>query len=325
MSSPVGGKGLELRSVLVGEVKTAEYALNGFLQAGLPPQALVTTSFEVRRFSGMEPDYYCDLVGLGEAHGIPVIVTDDLTSHAADLEQLRPQCIWIMGWPYLVRPPVLAVGRCIGMHPTPLPRRRGGAPMNWTLLDGEPSSAVTLFGMRAGVDDGEILAQEAFEVGLDDYVGDLAAKIYLLTEKLVRRSAVALAEDNAVWTPQDGSRATYTRRRTPADGRINWSDSSVRIRNLIRATSHPFPGAFTKLDGATVRVWRAEVPLGYRAPLKAAPGTIVELHDNGLLVSTRDNALLITEMQIENDEVVRSSLLAQRFARYVGTSLSDLG
>lgn len=322
MNAPAG-RALELRSVLVGEVKTAEHALNGLLRAGLAPSAIITTPIEeVRRSSGMEADYYCDLVQLAEAHGIRAHVTDDLTSRAAALEQLRPDCIWIMGWPYLVRAPVLALGPCIGMHPTPLPRRRGGAPMNWTLLDDERSSAVTLFGMRAGLDDGDILAQEEFEVGPEDYVGDVASKVYDLTEKLVERAAIAVAEGKAAWRRQDGSQATYTRRRTPADGRIDWSDSSVRIRNLIRATSHPFPGAFTTLDGTTLRVWRAEVPLGYRAPLRAAPGTVVELLDNGLLVSTGDNALHITEMQLDGDDVVRSSVLAQRFRRYVGRSFS---
>jgi methionyl-tRNA formyltransferase len=151
----------------------------------------------------------------------------------------------------------------------------------------------------------------------------LAAKIYQITENLVERSARALANGVAVWTPQDDSRATYTRRRTPGDGRINWSDSSARIRNLIRATSHPFPGAFTMLNGAKVRVWRAEVPLGYRAPLKASPGVIIGLLDGGLLVSTRDNALLLTELQFDDEDVAESSFLAQRFGQYAGARFSD--
>lgn len=315
-----------LRSVLVGEVKTAEHALYGLMRARLPPTAVITTPIdEVRRSSGMEADYYCDLVQLSEAQGIKATVSDDLSPLAPVLEQLRPDCIWIMGWPYLVRAPILDLGPCIGMHPTALPRRRGGAPMNWTLLDGEPFSAVTLFRMREGLDDGEILAQETFGIGPDDYVGDLTDKIYNLTEKLVERSAMALADGTAVWTPQDDSQATYTRRRVPEDGRINWSDSSARIRSLIRATSHPFPGAFTMLDGVRVRVWRAEVPLGYRAPLKAAPGAIIGLHGKGLLVSTRDNALLLTELQSEDDEVVTESLLAHRFGPFVGANFADLG
>ena len=88
----------------------------------------------------------------------------------------------------------------------------------------------------------------------------------------------------------------------PADGRISWNDSAARIRNLVRATSTPFPGAWTTLDGSTVRVWRAEIPIGYRAPLKAAPGAILEVRDDGVLVSTRDNALLLTEAEIETGD-----------------------
>jgi methionyl-tRNA formyltransferase len=313
----------KLRSVLVGEVRTAEYALRGLLQAGMAPLAVVTTPIDkVQRTSGMETDYYCDLVSLGAANHVPAIVSEDLNSQAGALQRLHPDCIWVMGWPYLVREPILDLAPCIGMHPTALPRRRGGAPMNWTLLDGEVSSAVTLFRLQPGVDDGPILAQETFHIGWNDYVSDVAAKIYDLTEKLVQRSALALAADTAVWTPQADSEATYTRRRTPEDGRINWNDSSVRIRNLVRATSHPFPGAFTNFHGTPVRVWGAELPLGFRAPLKAPPGRLLELLDEGLVVSTRDNALLITELQFGDDEALTSSLIEQQFRHHLGELFS---
>lgn len=76
------------------------------------------------------------------------------------------------------------------------------------------------------------------------------------------------------------------------------------------------------MDGTRVRIWRAEVPVGYRAPFKAAPGAVIGFHDRGLLVSTRDNALLITELQIEDEPAMRPPLLEQRFRRYVGTSFS---
>ena len=131
--------------------------------------------------------------------------------------------------------------------------------MNWTILDGEPSSAVTLFRMGPGLDDGDILMQRAFAIGESDYVGDVARRVYELTEELVAESVSELSSESAQWSPQDHSKATYTRRRRPADGHIEWRESSVRIRNLIRATSHPFPGAFTLLGQKVVRIWRGDI------------------------------------------------------------------
>ena len=305
--------------MLVGEVRTAEHALCGLLRAGEPPVAIFTTDVnQVRRSSGMGPDYYCDLVALGEAHGIDTHVVADLEDVSERMRTLEPDLLWVMGWPYLVRRPILEVAVCIGMHPAPLPRRRGGAPMNWTILDGETSSAVTLFRIGPGIDDGDILMQRAFAINEADYVADVARSVYELTEELVAESVTELRDQRARWSPQDHYKATFTRRRRPADGHIEWRESSVRVRNLVRATSRPFPGAFSQLGHTVVRIWRAELPLGYRAPLRAAPGSIIEATDHGAMVSTGDNALLVTEVQFEGESAAISSGVGSRLADHTG-------
>lgn len=190
--------------------------------------------------------------------------------------------------------------------------------MNWTIIDGETSSAVTLFRMGPGIDDGDILAQRAFGISEADYVADVAGSVYVLTEELVSESVVELRDQRARWSPQDHSKATYTRRRRPADGHIEWGDSSVRVRNLVKATSRPFPGAFSKLGDEVVRIWRAELPLGYRAPLRAAPGTIIEATDLGVMVSTGDNALLVTEVQFKGEPAAILREAGSRVAEHTG-------
>jgi len=308
-----------VRAVLVGEVRTAEHALRGLLQAGEPPVAIFTTDVNrAQRDSGMGPDYYCDLVAWGRDHAIEAHIMANLEDLSDRIRVLEPDLLWIMGWPYLVRHPILEVATCIGMHPTPLPRRRGGAPMNWTILDGETSSAVTLFRMGPGLDDGAILAQRPFAISEADYVADVAQSVYELTEELVGESVVLLRDRRARWSPQDHSKATYTRRRRPADGHIQWSDSSVRVRNLVRATSRPFPGAFSQLGDKVVRIWRAELPLGYRAPLRAAPGSIIEATNEGAMVSTGDNALMVTEVQFEGEAAAISREAGTRLAERTG-------
>jgi methionyl-tRNA formyltransferase len=312
-----------MRLALVGEVRTAEYALRGMLRSGHPPCALFTTDVAaVRRASGMAASYYADLPALGAAHGIPTHVVPELSARADALAALRPDYIFVMGWPYLVRAPVLDIAPCVGMHPTRLPERRGGAPVNWTLIDGETSSAVSLFRLRAGVDDGELLAQREFAIAPDDYASDVLARILALTEELVAESVRALRDGTARWVPQRDAEATYTRRRRPDDGRITWGDSAVRIRNLVRATSHPFPGAFGDVGGLRVRVWRAEIPRGYRAPLQAEPGAVLGVRPDGVLVATRDNALLVTEAQVDAGASLAGPSLASAFGPLVGRAFT---
>ena len=292
-----------MRFVLVGEVRTAEFGLRGLLRAGCEPARLITTdTARVQPASGMAPEYYADLIGLGREHGLATTVVDAPGEIAGVLAELAPDYVYVLGWPYLVRQPVLDIAPCIGMHPTRLPARRGGAPLNWTILDGERESAVSLLRLRNGVDDGELLAQREFAIGPDDYVGDLVERVYAITEELVASTARALADGGAQWRTQEHACATYTRRRKPEDGRIAWCDSAPRIRNLVRAVSRPYPGAFTFLEATRLTIWRAEVPRGYRAPLRAVPGQLLEVNADGVLVATRDNALRLTELTCHDAE-----------------------
>lgn len=294
-----------MKLVLVGEVKSADYALLGMLRAGCPPELIVTTDLSVARVrSRMGPEYYGDLSGLAAQIGASLVVVADLSEAVSLLTDVGPDYIFVVGWPYLVRSPILALAPCIGMHPTRLPYRRGGAPLNWAILDGEQESAVTLFQLTTGIDDGPILCQRTFRIDPQDYVSDALEKVYTLTEELVAEAVRALASGTATWTPQDHAKATYTRRRTPEDGKIDWRTSASRIRNLVRAVSRPFPGAFSHLEGRKLVIWRAELPFGYRAPIRVRPGSVVEVTDHGILVSTKDNALLVTEAVWADDPTV---------------------
>jgi methionyl-tRNA formyltransferase len=300
-----------MRVVLIGEVRTAQHVLRGLMRAGQAPVAMLTTDIDVvRGRSKMSPEYYCDLVTAGREHGIPVRVIQDLGAEADFLRAMAPDYMFVVGWPYIVREPILSIAPCIGMHPTRLPYRRGGAPLNWTILDGETAGAVSLIRLRAGLDDGEVLARKKFAIGADDYIHDILERVYQTTEDLVARSATALATGSVRWRPQDNSAATYTKRRTPEDGRIHWKDSAARIRNLIRATSRPFPGAFSMFEGHRLRVWRAEIPRGFRAPLASAPGAVLEVNETGVFVATADNALVLTEIQLDDTPLSKGADVA---------------
>ena len=306
------------RWLLVGEVVTADAALRGLVRAGHPPAAIITTDIaRVQERSGMHQSYYGDLPAAGRALGIPVIVIEDLSASIATVREFEPRLLWVIGWPYMVRQDVLDAVPCIGMHPTRLPRRRGGAPLNWAILDGERSSAVSLLRLRPGVDSGEVLGQRDFEIGADEYVGEVLQRVCSITEDLVAETAPRLVEGTADWSEQDERLATYTRRRRPDDGRIMWRDSAERIRNLVRAIARPFPGAFTCLDGRRLTIQRAEVPLGYRAPVKAEPGTILDCRPDGVLIATRDNALLVTDAELDDVPLTGEALQAA-LAPYAG-------
>lgn len=176
------------------------------------------------------------------------------------------------------------------MHGALLPRYRGRACINWAVLNGESETGATLHAMTDEPDKGGIVAQEAVPVLFTDTALDVSLKVAEAARRVLARSLPALEAGTALLTPQDERLATYYGRRRPEDGRIDWSRSAVEIYNLVRAVTHPFPGAFTEMNGRRHYVWRAE-PTGGRA----APGRIVRREP--LIVGTGDGLLKIIEIE----------------------------
>ena len=103
---------------------------------------------------------------------------------------------------------------------------------------------------------GKSLRSGPSPIQTDDYIGDVIERVYAMTEEVVADAVRDLAAGTARWTPQANDLATYTRRRRPEDGRIRWTDSALESEIIVRAISHPFPGAFTYLTASAARVAR---------------------------------------------------------------------
>lgn len=212
---------------------------------------------------------------LGERYGIPVVqVEGKMGTYAQALADLRPELIVVIGWYYMVPRALreLAPRGCVGIHGSLLPRYRGGAPLVWALINGEPEAGVSLFHLGDGVDDGDIVAQRAFPVAPGDTIREALERATAASVALVEEFVPRLLEGTAPRLPQDHSLATHFPQRSPADGRIDWSWSAERIRNFIRAQTRPYPGAFTELGGKRVTLWDADVlELDDAAPSAGSP------------------------------------------------------
>lgn len=167
------------------------------------------------------------------------------------------------------------------MHGSLLPKYRGRACVNWAVLNGETQAGVTLHHMVARADAGNIVAQEAVPIGPDDTAQDVFSRIIPAAGRVLDGSLDAILSGKAEGTPQDESQATKFGRRRPADGLIDWTKSAREIHNLVRAVTHPFPGAFTEKDGHKVMVWRTKLLTSPEEAVKT-PALIVKT-DDGLI------------------------------------------
>jgi methionyl-tRNA formyltransferase len=184
------------------------------------------------------------------------------------------------------------------MHGSLLPGYRGRAPINWAVLHGEPRLGMTLHRMVKSADAGAIVDQEGVDIGPRDTAEQAFRKVMPCARRVLARQIDALLAGTVKETPQDESKVTYFGGRKPEDGRINWSQTSKQIFNLIRAVTDPYPGAFTDVGPARLMVWWAETDSPATRGKKGVPGEVLSLAP--LVVATADGALELTKIEWRN-------------------------
>ncbi|MBO6102084.1 MAG: formyltransferase [Opitutales bacterium] len=209
------------------------------------------------------------------------------------VKSLEPDLILSLYYRNFIPPAVFESAKlgAYNMHGSYLPRYRGRAPLNWSIINGETYCGVSLHVLEEGFDTGDIVDRQKVEIGPEDYVGDVLPKISAAAVDVLSRSLDSLLGGSPKLEKQDASKATYFGKRTPEDGRIDFSKSAREVFNLIRGVSRPFPGAFFERDGVRRTIWRAQI-----LPESAAgfePGRIVS--EKPLKIACKDYLILATD------------------------------
>ncbi len=244
---------------------------------------------------------------LAEKHGLPVFSPERL-DEGGFIERIRgfdPDFIFSFYYRRLLPDAVLETARrgAFNLHGSLLPKYRGRCPVNWVLIHGERETGVTLHEMVSKPDAGDIVAQRRVTISEDDTAYTLYGKLTDAAAELMRATYPQLCDGTAPRIPQDRSQASYFGGRKPADGRIDWGQGARRIRDLVRAVTHPYPGAFAEFRGRPLFVWSARAEPDRAVTQGAdetAPGTVVDL-DDGLLVQTGAGRLRALRVQLAGE------------------------
>jgi methionyl-tRNA formyltransferase len=226
-----------------------------------------------------------------------------------ELRALQPDLAVVVAYGKILPPEVLAVPRlgCLNVHASLLPRYRGAAPIQWAIIRGETETGVTLMQMDAGMDTGPMLLRRTVPLDETETAGTLHARLAPLGAALLREGLPLLAAGALVAEPQSESAATAAPMLDKETGRIDFSLGAAQVRDLVRGTD-PWPGAFTLLDGAPLKVWGAKVVSG-----RGEPGLVVGADRDGLLVGCGDGVVAFAELQLPGRKRLgASALLAGR-------------
>ncbi|MBB6736060.1 methionyl-tRNA formyltransferase [Cohnella zeiphila] len=237
--------------------------------------------------------------------GLPVLQPERMRSPAAveSVAAWKPDLIVTAAYGQILPKAVLELPRlgCVNVHGSLLPRYRGGAPIQRSIMEGERETGVTIMYMAEGLDTGDMIASVTVPIGDEDTAGTMFEKLSLAGADLLMETLPKLADGTAPRVPQDDSLATYAPNLTREDERLRWERTSRELFDQTRGLN-PMAGAFTFLDGEVFKVWGCRAPeesdakLGAEA-LAAAPGTVLEAGADGIRVRTGDGSLVLTQVQ----------------------------
>lgn len=283
-----------MKTVLIGSVTSSRVMLEAMIQSNIP----VDMVFSLDEQYAANVSGYSPIHELAAEKGIPYTkfhrIGDE--ENVALLRDLAPDYIFVIGLSQLVDKRILEIPRkgVVGFHPTPLPKFRGRAAMVWQVLLGVRETACTLFMLDEGMDSGDILGQEPYLIGENDYAADVERALCEAMRRLFPRVLRGLAEESIVPRPQNEAEASYLLIRRPEDGQIDWKQPMADIHRLVRAVSRPYPGAFGLYDGAhPITVWRAE--MRENPNIIGIPGQICRVDADTFDVLCTDGILHVTE------------------------------
>jgi methionyl-tRNA formyltransferase len=275
-------------------------ALAGLVDAGLSVLALYTYP-HAREDAWFEPP-----AALAEALGIPVFMEPKFNEDAVyeRIQGARPDFLFSFYFREMIQARFLEIPRlgAYNLHGSLLPKYRGRAPINWVLVKGESETGVTLHGMTPKPDDGDIVGQTPIPIAWDETALTLTRKAAVAGRQLVTATAPRLVDGTAVRVSQKSlGPSTYFGGRKPEDGELRFEMTAPEAFNLIRAVADPWPNAFLRLPGGTVKVPWA-VP-----DAAACPAGSFRASPDGVLLGFASGALRIGALEAEGTRLQRPS------------------
>ncbi len=225
----------------------------------------------------------------------PPPVKEKLRDGAA-LEVLRglaPQLIVVVAYGRILPKEILDLPEygCVNVHGSLLPKYRGAAPIQWSVLNGDSIAGVTTMYMAEGLDTGDLILSREIPVGADETSGELFDRLAALGAEALSETVRLIAVGNAPRIPQDDAQASHAKMLTKEMAEIDWSKPAQEVHNLIRGMN-PWPTAHTRLGSKMLKVHRSRIVEG-----SGEPGAVLD--GKRLVVGCGEGAVELVEIQPE--------------------------
>lgn len=215
------------------------------------------------------------------------------------LNDINPEAIVVVAFGQILPLEILKlpIYGCINVHASLLPKLRGAAPINWSIINGDKTTGITTMYMDEGLDTGDIILQKAIEIGEEETAGELHDRLSVIGANTLIETLSVINNDKELRTKQNHENATYAPMLTKETGRIDWSLGAGKIKNLIRGTA-PRPGAYSFYDGNMFKIYHGEAV--EKEIINSDYGTINEVEKEYISIKCKEGFLKIREIQFQN-------------------------
>ena len=235
-------------------------------------------------------------------HNLPVYQPKTLKDEEVinQIKEINPDVIAVVAYGKLLPPEVLDIPKygCINVHGSLLPKYRGAAPIQWTVLNGDEYGGVTTMYMGEGLDTGDMILTYKTRVGENETSGELFDRLAVEGGKLLLDTLELLEKGQAPRIPQNESEATHAPMLSRESCQVDFEKTASEVHNLIRGLS-PWPVAQTTLEGKKVKLISSRV-----SKLQGNPGEVVSV--NPLTVACKEGSVEILTLQLEGKKAMES-------------------
>lgn len=296
-----------MKTIFAGSPHFAAYMLRALLDNGVEVVAVLTQPDKPKGRGLKIKANEVKILALNE--GLPVLQPSSLNSDIL-FEQLRsyqPEVMVVAAYGLLIPTALLKLPKqgCINIHTSLLPRWRGAAPIQRAIEAGDAITGVSVMLMNEGLDTGEILMQQSLAIHPQETAASLQERLQVLGAELMIRTLGKLPVIEA--TAQDETGACYAHKISKQEAVIDWQLPAIRLERKIRAFN-PAPVMHCMWEGCLLKIWQA---IAVSCGEKASPGQIISVSQEGILVATGENALLIKELQLAGGKPQSAAMFIQ--------------
>lgn len=211
------------------------------------------------------------------------------------IKRLNPDFIVVVAYGQILKKELLDIPKyaCINVHASLLPKYRGAAPINWSIVDGEKETGITIMEMEEGLDTGDMILWKSIPIESDDDASTIHDELSDLGGILITDALEGIKDGKLSKIAQDHSLSSYASMLNKETGIINWNDSGENIKNLVRGLK-PWPSAYTRYKDDSVKIHKVDIINKIK---EGKGGEIIKVDQEGIYVNALDKTVVIKELQ----------------------------